>query len=84
MGRLVDDLLALKPNEHLQQTVKGVDAIYADEVPVSDDGRPGDIILYVRASSSYECNLIAISQARLARATQWATSTPRVLDGALV
>lgn len=84
MGRLIDDLLALKPEEHLSKAVKGVDDIYAGYLPLVGDARSADVILYVKACSSYESNLIAISQARLARATRWATTTPGVLDGAWV
>ncbi len=73
LGPVLDVLLTLKPGEHLQEAIEGIDDISVREVPAAVQGDPPEVALVIRSSYWHSIDMIVVSQERLRQAARWAS-----------
>lgn len=77
LGPVLDELLALKPGEHLQRKVEGIDDICVCEAHDPAQAEYPKSALYIVSSYWHIIDMIVISQDKLRQAAQWASVAAR-------
>lgn len=72
LGPVVNELLALRPGEHLDLRIAEVDDIYACEAHPTLDRETPEVVLMMLSSFRHYTNKLVISQEKLRQAVLWA------------
>lgn len=68
LGSIADELLALKPGEHLDVSIPGIDEIYARHAPESLELPYPEVVLYFLGTFRHSINMVIVSQEKLRQA----------------
>ena len=77
LGPVLDEILALKPGEHLQRKIEGIDDICVCEAHDPMQAEYPKSALYIVSSSFHTIDMIVVSQDKLYQAAYWASFAVR-------
>jgi hypothetical protein len=72
LGPVLDELLAMKSGEHLQQKIEGIDDICVCEASERLQPNFPEPTLYILSSCWHTIDMIVVSQDKLRQAAEWA------------